>query len=535
MASTNLKLIIQKGPRNGETLEFTSRSTIRIGRVVKGNNLPIKDSGISSKHLQIKFDSESLSWVITDLDSSNGTIVNTSQLKPLFQSEIHHGDEIKIGELTAIRVEIVELKEETKNRRNPRRKVALKSDIDLRGKVVEGLNLAKNVEIREEIDRHKNPRRRAASKISTDLQVKVEGHDLGNKVEVPEEVCLNLEEENMEKRIKGHGRGGGRGGPKKIIGLDDGNIGGVCENMGNVEMKSECGVSTRRTRSSKRVEDGFVSENIVESTYLDPYKCEDVESIIVVDNKKTRRGCGKKKVVAESLENVADAVIGEKLNQEVLGKEHSEKVLDLREQPCDEQQLDDAQEQSVDDDKKNGQLMELEIPEQEGENQCAELLDEANQEQDCVSLLVSEQHFTNLMGVTNMQDSCVSLTTGDQCCLELIDEPTQREDRVVGPSPVEQGACGGVEIIDGRTEELAIEEIDKESEANCDGKSKDPETADVADLENMTLLDWFNFLETYFPKQIHAATDEIIEDMKKRSKHFDEYMSQHQKENSKLR
>ena len=49
MEGSFLKLIIEKGPRGGETLEYQPGSAIRIGRVV--NNLPIKDSDISSKHL----------------------------------------------------------------------------------------------------------------------------------------------------------------------------------------------------------------------------------------------------------------------------------------------------------------------------------------------------------------------------------------------------------------------------------------------------------------------------------------------------
>ncbi|KAK9713676.1 hypothetical protein RND81_06G043500 [Saponaria officinalis] len=88
-----LKLIIEKGPRSGETQEFNSRSTIRLARVVHGNNLTVKDPGISSKQLSIEFDSNLRKWVITDLDSSNGTILNSSQLKPLSPFVIHDGDE----------------------------------------------------------------------------------------------------------------------------------------------------------------------------------------------------------------------------------------------------------------------------------------------------------------------------------------------------------------------------------------------------------------------------------------------------------
>ncbi|RVX22269.1 FHA domain-containing protein [Vitis vinifera] len=113
-----LKLIIEKGPRGGETLEFKPGSAIRIGRVVRGNNLPIKDYGISSKHLSIQF--ESGKWVVRDLDSSNGTILNNAQLSPDDPADLRDFDSIKIGEFTSITVRIVQC-DESRLRRNPRR------------------------------------------------------------------------------------------------------------------------------------------------------------------------------------------------------------------------------------------------------------------------------------------------------------------------------------------------------------------------------------------------------------------------------
>ncbi|KAM5550249.1 hypothetical protein ABKV19_027653 [Rosa sericea] len=116
-----LKLEMLKGPREGETLEYRPGSKVRIGRVVRGNNLPIKDSGISTNHLII--DSESGQWMIRDLDSSNGTIVNGTKLKPDTPLELSDGDEIKIGEYTSISVKI-DGHEGSRLRRNPRRGAA---------------------------------------------------------------------------------------------------------------------------------------------------------------------------------------------------------------------------------------------------------------------------------------------------------------------------------------------------------------------------------------------------------------------------
>ncbi|KAF5806207.1 putative transcription factor interactor and regulator FHA-SMAD family [Helianthus annuus] len=116
--TTTLKLIIEKGPRAGETLEYSSTSVIKIGRVVTGNTFAIKDSGISSKHLCIQFHNQ---WTLCDLDSSNGTLLNAQLLKPYAPSALNHGDRIKIGELTSILVNI-QAQSMVPQRRNTRRR-----------------------------------------------------------------------------------------------------------------------------------------------------------------------------------------------------------------------------------------------------------------------------------------------------------------------------------------------------------------------------------------------------------------------------
>ncbi|MFS7970239.1 putative transcription factor interactor and regulator FHA-SMAD family [Helianthus anomalus] len=115
-----MKLIIEKGPRAGETLEYSSTSIIKIGRVATGNTFAIKDSGISSKHLCIQFDTQLSKWTLCDLDSSNGTVLNGQMLKPYAPSALNDGDRIKIGELTSI---VVNMQAESvvPPRRNTRR------------------------------------------------------------------------------------------------------------------------------------------------------------------------------------------------------------------------------------------------------------------------------------------------------------------------------------------------------------------------------------------------------------------------------
>ncbi|KAI3736052.1 hypothetical protein L6452_15584 [Arctium lappa] len=119
--SSSLKLIIEKGPREGETLEYPSGTVVKIGRVVRGNTIGIKDAGISSKHICIQFDHELCRWCLSDLDSSNGTILNGQSLKPYVPSGLNDGDCIKIGELTSILVKIGVEEATIRSERKPRR------------------------------------------------------------------------------------------------------------------------------------------------------------------------------------------------------------------------------------------------------------------------------------------------------------------------------------------------------------------------------------------------------------------------------
>ncbi|KAL2530334.1 FHA domain-containing protein-like [Forsythia ovata] len=132
-----LKLIVEKGPLSGQIFGFGPGSRVQIGRVVRGNSISIKDAGISSKHVLIQFgsnlDSDSApnccQWTVTDLASSNGTILNDTQLEPSEPSVLSDGDVVKIGELTSIIVkfEVTGCEGEDnigKTRRNPRRGAA---------------------------------------------------------------------------------------------------------------------------------------------------------------------------------------------------------------------------------------------------------------------------------------------------------------------------------------------------------------------------------------------------------------------------
>ncbi|XP_010910842.1 uncharacterized protein [Elaeis guineensis] len=106
MENPILRLVVEKGPKEGEMLECKSGAITRVGRVVRGNTFAIRDPGISQKHLAFEFLRETSRWVVSDLDTSNGTLVNDAKIRPSIPFPLSDGDSIKIGEMTSISVRI---------------------------------------------------------------------------------------------------------------------------------------------------------------------------------------------------------------------------------------------------------------------------------------------------------------------------------------------------------------------------------------------------------------------------------------------
>ncbi|GKV42289.1 hypothetical protein SLEP1_g49707 [Rubroshorea leprosula] len=104
-----IKLIMLGGPRKGETLEFQSGAAVKVGRVVRGNTVAIKDAGISTKHLVIE--PVSRKWILRDLGSSNGTFLNSNAIPTDTPSDLRDGDVIKLGEYSSIEIKIGEPQE----------------------------------------------------------------------------------------------------------------------------------------------------------------------------------------------------------------------------------------------------------------------------------------------------------------------------------------------------------------------------------------------------------------------------------------
>ncbi|KAK9713681.1 hypothetical protein RND81_06G044000 [Saponaria officinalis] len=306
-----LKLISEKGPRSGETLEFNSRSTIRLGRVVRGNNLTVKDPGISSKHLSIEFDSNLGKWVITDLDSSNDGNDEDWEMEDGQGRGRGRGHGRGRGRGKSKKVSVVkEMNVE-----------------DVKGEVELGMKTRRTRSSRKEVEEFVSlempVRRMRSAKIVEDVTVR----------EVEEGSKVDGEAGNMGV-VESVKIWGGRGKRKKV---DIEELNGVENVVLGDEMCRDLSKRVKSSRSSKNVETVMARKD------------EEVENAGVVDNKITREGReigGSERVeLRESLsEGVMDDVpqhnvVEEKGSSDVSGevfRDQAEGSLCDREQRCDE-------------------------------------------------------------------------------------------------------------------------------------------------------------------------------------------------------
>ncbi|KAK9713680.1 hypothetical protein RND81_06G043900 [Saponaria officinalis] len=457
-------LIIEKGPRSGETLKFNSRSTIRLGRVMRRKNLTVKDPGISSKHLSIEFDLNFGKWIITDLDSSNGTILNSSQLKPLSPFVIDDGDVINVGETTLIKVWIVEFGE-------------------IGGKLPDSMKEVR-VRVGKGIENRANGDCFGGGEIGGNVSVKdVEGKVEGgmktrrtrsSRKEVEESVSLEM----PVKRTRS----------AKIVEDVDGEEG----NVGVVESVKTYGGRGKRKMSSRR------SKNV--ETVM-ARKDEEVENVGVVDNKRTRGGRGrKKKTDVKELDKAIDSNKQEdEINEGFLGENVCEQVevsLFAREQPCAESMYDTIQ-------LGEGDMLEVEA-EAGGalslnQKTISEPFDEVDQE--------SEPKDEANIGVLEVE------------ARENVDDRAPQDEIMVGvekqtPDKLESYLASEDQIM----EESLSGEIPEETNTGYRGGITDREPVPAPGLEKMTLGEWFDYLEAYLSKQIYDVTDKIIDDMRKKAK-----------------
>jgi len=83
-------LYVLQGPDKGRTYQTPDEPAV-IGR--SSDQVPLTDTSASRKHAEIR--PVDGSWVLVDLNSSNGTYLNGQRI--LSPTVVHHGDQIKVG------------------------------------------------------------------------------------------------------------------------------------------------------------------------------------------------------------------------------------------------------------------------------------------------------------------------------------------------------------------------------------------------------------------------------------------------------
>ncbi|XP_010067176.2 FHA domain-containing protein At4g14490 [Eucalyptus grandis] len=309
MASLSLKLHITKGPREGETLEYPPGSTVRIGRVLRGNNLAIKDAGISSKHISIESrpaagpePSGGNAWALTDLGSSNGTFVNEStRLAPDAPYVLRDGDCIKIGELTAFLVKIEGCgggEAESRLRRNPRRRANERnSEKEAAAPVVES--------------------RAGSVRVPKGRGGKTELPEAGSGAAAAAAPAWSAKSELVEASAV-------RGFEGEACGAESRNAGTARENSGISR------VSPRRTRRRKKEEDNPVAGAVVEKGLEDGGTKKDEGKERNTRSRRTRQAKGRNRIGdserAERLDPVEEARDDVVANEESAGLPNTESV-----------------------------------------------------------------------------------------------------------------------------------------------------------------------------------------------------------------
>ena len=83
-------LFVLQGPDKGRTYHAPAEPSI-IGRT--SDQIQLTDDGASRRHAELRF--ENGSWMLSDLNSSNGTYVNGQRI--VAPTELKHGDQIRVG------------------------------------------------------------------------------------------------------------------------------------------------------------------------------------------------------------------------------------------------------------------------------------------------------------------------------------------------------------------------------------------------------------------------------------------------------
>nr|XP_043623181.1 FHA domain-containing protein At4g14490-like [Erigeron canadensis] len=526
--SSKLKIIIEKGPREGETLEYDPTSVIKIGRVARGNTIAIKDAGISSKHICIQFDKQLQKWTLIDLDSSNGTLLNGLDLKPYVSSSLSDGDCVKIGELTSMIVKIgteIEVVGPS-DRRNGKGVAVVESELGFgQGKAVEEVAQKRNL-------RGRGKKVEAAVDEKANAVEVVQKRDLrgrGKKgVDVEREKAA-VEEDLQKSDLRGRGKRGVEVESEKAVVEQDVQKRDLrARGKRGVDVKIQVeSLSTKRVlRSSKKGENVNVD---VREMGEDVY--------VLTESKKTRGG--RKKLPVKVVED--SALDGGKLGENGVsvevkrtgrGRGRPRKMMKV--EPLEENNAKEyvqvGEGNEGDFDKGKADLLEkvenlsfvenLDVNNESVQDLLVEKLDTINE---CVQDLLVEKLDTN--------NECVQDDLADK--LVLRQEDCEGNGAVVdgslvkSPSEIADVDKEKEAVVDGSLVKSPSEiadmdkgkELAEELEYSQDGSEgmvndSGPDESRWVDLEKMTLGDFFDYLEVQLPKEIHEKIEKINSDLR---------------------
>uniref|UniRef100_A0A1J3I1D3 FHA domain-containing protein n=1 Tax=Noccaea caerulescens TaxID=107243 RepID=A0A1J3I1D3_NOCCA len=463
-----LKLAFVQGPREGDSLEYKPGSIVRIGRILRGNEIGIKDAGISTKHLRI--DSESENWRIFDLGSSNGTILNSDTLDPHTHVNLRHGDVIKLGEYTSIVVNFeTDVQAEHKlppmpRRSNRRLPVADPDPVPMES--VHEKPTGKGKSAKQDADEPRRRGRPPKRKAMEEIADKEKESDVNCRVTRSRKKVAITKEEEEAVPLEKKGNSRARGGKKNTEAAQNLGLNSIKLEMEDTPISA---MKKRATRSRQIGNESMGSEENIKS------KSEDTDTALE-EKRPTRATRSKRKEIGgDVVPNQAPKSRAKKRKTE------SKSVVEEMEARNDDDDDDDE-------DKEN----EKDVVEPQS--------DKKDETSKSVELEQVEIELRNSrLGEEDLSSSV-------------------RED---GEAEIEEEREYNGEVVAGteceRDEEKAEQEL---------RNKKNVDKLEV-DLEKMTLGDWFKFMRVQLRKQIVDETEKLIEPMTSKSLRVHQHIAQH--------
>ncbi|CAL5213290.1 unnamed protein product [Lathyrus oleraceus] len=466
-----LELQILNGPRKGDTLQFQPGSTVKLGRIVRGNNLPIKDPGISTKHLSIQIDSGS--WVILDLDSSNGTVLDGATLPPNTPFHLRDGSVVKIGEATSILVNFITAT--TRVEEKP-----------MRGKRGKNNSTTKGVNSRvplQSID--ENESENVVQPEPTRVTRNTRSVRNGN---------LDAMEDKVEEPKKNTRAAGNLKRKQKTVTFSGLSI----EDSEAQEEKVEELKNARVTRNGKNKQNvvGISESSIVDLDVVEEEKVEERKNARVTRNSKNKR-----KVIEISESSVVEEKVEEPKKARVTrNSKNKQKVIEISESSVGDldvvgEKVEEPKNARVTRNLKNKQKV-IEISESSVED-----LDVGEEK-------VEEPK--NARVTRNSKNKGIVIGENSSLADGLVD---------VEKKKTRGGAKGKKKL-----QEECVD--DGDGKDICDEKDSENlnEDENWPDLNKISLGEWFDFLKVFLPKQMSNEAEAIIDSMREKVERLREYV-----------